>query len=218
MTELLPGLQYAVLETRRVQRGDKLHPDDLLEHHFTQFACSASSRPSSHGKELTDKCDPSAFSRLRSYLSSPVKFAVPLVNMSNVLKEDIPLSGDSEKCSKNLVVKDSNDSKIVSAASKMKGGGDKVLNENKKQPAKKRTFKRRRGGRKGRKKPTQQATLPASPTVEKQVPNKKRKLNGGEEQEQAVSSNRMTLKLASVPNTHRRKRGVCIFRLRFFSW
>lgn len=230
ITELLPGLQYAILETRQMQKGKDLYPDTLVEQHFKQFASlqgknfsvgelkagtSNSFLLSGHGKDIADQTDQLFFSRLQSYISSPVNFSVPLVKMSSLLKEEIPLSSDSEKCGKNVIGKDSValESKTpLLAANNIKSdgsSGNHVLNENKKQPAKKRTFKKggRRGARKGKRKLKHQTASPSSATSENQVASKKRKLIGGD-QEQAVSSNRTTVKLASAPLAHRRKRGL----------
>ncbi|XP_077328016.1 protein TASOR 2 isoform X2 [Lithobates pipiens] len=238
ISELLPGLQYAILETRQMQKGKDLYPDTLVEQHFKQFASlqgknvsvgelkagtsNTLSLFSGHGKDIADKTDQLFFSRLQSYISSPVNFSVPLVKMSSLLKEEIPLSSDSEKCGKNIIGKDSValESKIpLLAAINIKSdgsSGNHVLNENKKQPAKKRTFKKggRRGARKGKRKLKHQTALPSSATSENQVASKKRKLSGGD-QEQAVSSNRTTVKLASAPLAHKRKRGAEVLTAEF---
>ncbi|XP_040199221.1 protein TASOR 2 isoform X3 [Rana temporaria] len=237
ITELLPGLQYAILETRQMQKGKDLYPDTLVEKHFKQFAslqgknfsvgelkAGTSNRflLSGHGKDIADQTDQLFFSRLQSYISSPVNFSVPLVKMSSLLKEEIPLSSDSEKCGKNVIGKDSValESKTpLLAANNIKSdgsSGNHVLNENKKQPAKKRSFKKggRRGARKGKRKLKHQTASPSSATSENQVASKKRKLIGGD-QEQAVSSNRTTVKLASAPLAHRRKRGAEVLTAEF---
>lgn len=238
ITELLPGLQYAILETRQMQKGKDLYPDTLVEQHFKQFASlqgknvsvgelkagtsNTLSLFSGHGKDIADKTDQLFFSRLQSYISSPVNFSVPLVKMSSLLKEEIPLSSDSEKCDKNIIGPFSValEAKIpLLAANNIKSdgsSGNHVLNENKKQPAKKRTFKKggRRGARKGKRKLKHQTTSPSSATSENQVASKKRKLIGGD-QEQAVSSNRTTVKLASAPLAHKRKRGAEVLTAEF---
>ncbi|KAM5172059.1 LOW QUALITY PROTEIN: protein TASOR 2 [Mantella aurantiaca] len=244
ITELLPGLQYAILETRQMPRGKGRYPNALVEEHFKHFSGlprshvgvgevsaepSRPSRLSSGHEDIPDQCDQSVFSCLRSYFSSPVNFSVPVAKMSGLLKEDAPLPSDSEKCGKNLSAKDSAalESKIpLLAANKMKGDGasNGVLNENKKQPAKKRTFKKggRRGPRKGRRKHTHQAAMSAGPASENQVASKKRKLTGEVQPPPptppAVSSNRTTVKLASAPNTHRRKRGAEVLTAEFVNY
>ncbi|XP_018421258.1 PREDICTED: protein FAM208B [Nanorana parkeri] len=237
ITELLPGLQYAILETRQMQKGKTLYPDALVEQHFKQFtslqrksvsigevkaeSSSTSSLSFGHGKDIPDKCDQLVFSRLQSYFSSPINFSVPLLKMSTLLKEDIPVSTDSEKCSKKVIVKDSValESKIpLLATNKIKSdgsSGNNVLNENKKQPPKKRTFKKggRRGARKGKRKHTQKAALSSSAASENQASNKRNVIVG--DQQQAVSSNRTTVKLASAPYTPGRKRGAEVLTAEF---
>lgn len=232
ITELLPGLQYAILETRQMQKDKNIYPDALVEQHFKQFASlqrksvsvgevkaeasSISSFPSGHGKDIPNKCNQLVFSRLQSYFSSPVNFSVPLAKMSTLLKEDIPVSTGSEKCSKKVMVKDTVavESKIpLLATNKIKSdstSGNNVLNENKKQPPRKRIFRRgggRRATRRGKKKHTHQAALSSSAASENQVSSKKRNPVGGDQQ-QPVTSSRTTVKLASAPYTPGRKRGL----------
>ncbi|CAI9549394.1 unnamed protein product, partial [Staurois parvus] len=136
--------------------------------------------------------------------------------------EDIPLPSDSEKGGKNIIGKDSValESKIpFFAANNIKSdssNGNNVLNENKKAAYQEEDLQERwkTGSRKGKRKPTHQTALSSGATSENQVSNKKRKLIGGE-QEQAVSSNRTTVKLASAPCTHNRKRGAEVLTAEF---
>ncbi|XP_072257964.1 protein TASOR 2-like isoform X2 [Pyxicephalus adspersus] len=236
ITELIPGLQYAILETKQIPKCKDLYPDALVEQHFKHFANLQKKNVNfgekkaessdflnlspGHGKDIPDTCDQLAFSCLQSYFSSPINFSVPLVKMSSLLKEDIPVSSDSEKGSKKIIIKESVDSKVpILAANKIKSAsssGKNVLIENKKQPAKKRTIKKGgRRGNKGKRKHTHQPPLPSSATSENQVSNKKRKIIG--DQQQALSSNRTTVKLASAPYSHKRKRGAEVLTAEFIN-
>ncbi|KAM9311769.1 protein TASOR 2 [Gastrophryne carolinensis] len=228
ITNLLPGLQYAISKTRQMQKDKDFKPNAAVELHVKQYAplqrknaktgdiaaesADTSGQSSGYAESTPDKCDHLAFSFLQTYFSSPVNFSVPLVKMSNLLKEDIPKSSNTEGYSKTVIVKDSAALDALLATSKTQSdgiSGKSVLHENRKQSSKKKSL--RWGNRKSKRKHAHQTPPDKS---ESPASSKKTKLQD-EEPQQAVTPSRTTVKLASAPYPQGRKRGAEVLTLQF---
>lgn len=227
ISNLLPGLNYAVIESSKLRRDKALYPGPLVEQYFKKYAVlqmkkdSSSERKSdkteplsvlSHGDDLPKKCSPLAFSCLQLYVSSPVNFSIPLIKMSNILAENASLSSNSDHWGKtvgNLLKQDS--LSLSSKASKSKAArakiqGKRAVREDKEQHSKRSTKRKSVRKKKSKRKPAPRAALTTAETSENKASNKRRRLHS-EGKNQIVSSSKATVKLASASYPQRRKRG-----------
>ncbi|XP_056429192.1 protein TASOR 2 isoform X2 [Hyla sarda] len=234
ISNLLPGLHYAIIESCKLQKDKALYPGPLVEQYFRKYAVLQSKKDSlserkpeqkeplsichSHTDDLPKKCSQLAFSCLQLYVSSPVNFSVPLIKMSNIFAENIALSSNSDQCSKtlgNLIKQDSPSKRQRTTGSKAVSDQlqERPATSQDKQPPKKNTKRKsvKRRGKKGKKKPDQRSTLTTAEAGENQTTNKRRRLvSEGKEQKSEA-----TIKLVSAPYPQRRKRGAEVLTAAF---
>ncbi|XP_069621438.1 protein TASOR 2 isoform X3 [Ranitomeya imitator] len=240
VSNLLPGLHYAIIESSKLQKDKALYPGPLVEQYFKKYAVlqrnknSSSERKSeqceplsalhSPADDLPQKCSPLAFSCLQLYISSPINFSVPVIKMNNILAENAFLSINSDQFGKTVgsLTKQDNLSSPSKRAktSESKADSDRRqakrgVHENKEQS--KKTTKRKsvkRREKQTKKKYVQRATLTTAETSENQTSNKRRRLLS-EGKKQIGSSSEATVKLANVPYSQRRKRGAEVLSAAF---
>ncbi|XP_040270151.1 protein TASOR 2 [Bufo bufo] len=240
ITNLLPGLHYAIIESRKLQKDKALYPGPLVEQYFRKHVVlqskkgsSSERRPeqsvplsvfNSHGDEPPTKCSQLAFSCLQLYVSSPVNFNIPVIRMSNIVAETAALSGNSDQSGKTIgnVIKQDNpsstsklsmpaDSKATSSNPRRK----RAVHEDRQQISK-RGPKRKSAKRKKKSKPksVHRAALSTAETSENQTSNKRKRLLS-EDKKQIGSSSEVLVKLASAPYPQRRKRGAEVLTAAF---
>ncbi|KAM4039537.1 protein TASOR 2 isoform 2-T3 [Anomaloglossus baeobatrachus] len=231
VSNLLPGLHYAIIESSKLQKDKALYPAPLVEQYFKKYAVlqkkkdSSSERRSDQsvplslfyrpGDDLPQKCSPLAFSCLQLYISSPVNFSIPVIKMNNILAENALISSNADqvgKTSGSLLKQEklsspskTAESKSGSARRKGKPGVREDKEQQSKKATKRKTVKRREKKRK--KKSDKRAALTTADTSENQASNKRRRLLS-EGKKQIGSSSEATVKLAHVPYAQRRKRGA----------
>ncbi|XP_063782856.1 protein TASOR 2 isoform X2 [Pseudophryne corroboree] len=239
ISNLLPGLQYAYMETSQMRKNKNIYPDTLMERFFRKYAflqresqsppevvIEQSDSPSlfhGHESDITEKCGQLAYARLQFYFSSPVNFSVTLKKVSTLLSETA-VSSNSDKYAKSgghLVGHDpvASEAKLPLAVEAKVGSesphGSNALQSIAKS-SKKTPLKRsgRRRGKRGKRKLVHQTAPSSTETGENQTSNKRRKLLS-EDQKQVGSSSKTTVKLTIDPYPQRRKRGAEILTAAF---
>ncbi|XP_073445169.1 protein TASOR 2 isoform X2 [Dendrobates tinctorius] len=240
VSNLLPGLHYAIIESCKLQKDKPLYPAPLVEQYFKKYAVlqrdedSSSERKSEQCEPLSafhrpaddfpQKCSPLAFSCLQLYISSPINFSVPVIKMNNILAENSFISSNSDQLGKtagSLIKQDNLSSASMRAkTAEPKAGSDRQkrirgVRENKEQS--KKTTKRKsvkRREKKSKNKSVQRATLTTAETGENRSSNKRRRLLS-EGKKPIGSSSEATVKLANVPYPQRRKRGAEVLSAAF---
>ncbi|XP_069835105.1 protein TASOR 2 isoform X3 [Dendropsophus ebraccatus] len=238
ISNLLPGFQYAIIESSKFQKDKAIYPGPLVEQFFNKYAVLQKKRDSSserkterseplsvcysYGDDLPKKCSELAFSCLQLYVSSPVNFSVSLIKMSNLLAEHSAPPSNSDQCDKTIekVKKQSSPSKLSTTAG-LKAGSDRpqgrhAVREDKEQHSKRNTKKKivKRGEKKSKRKSSRRSALSTAETGENQASNKRRRLFS-DSKKQIVSSSEATIKLASAPYSQRRKRGAEVLTAAF---
>ncbi|XP_073508572.1 protein TASOR 2 isoform X2 [Phyllobates terribilis] len=238
VSNLLPGLHYAIIEANKLQKDKALYPAPLVEQYFRKYAVlpgkkdSSSERKSEQSAplsalhspvdDLPQKCSPLAFSCLKLYISSPLQFSVSVIKMNNILAENAFISSNADQFGKtagSLIKQDNRSSPSKTAESKAGSGrrkGKRGVHENKEQHSKKTTKRRsvKRREKKSKKKSVKQAALTTAETGENQTSNKRRRLLS-EGKKPIASSSEATVKLAHVPYPQRRKRGAEVLSAAF---
>ncbi|XP_077120584.1 protein TASOR 2 isoform X2 [Ranitomeya variabilis] len=190
VSNLLPGLHYAIIESSKLQKDKALYPGPLVEQYFKKYAVlqrnknSSSERKSeqcellsalhSPADDLPQKCSQLAFSCLQLYISSPINFSVPVIKMNNILAENAFLSSNSDQFGKTAgsLIKQDNLSSPSKRAKTAESKADsdrrqakRGVHENKEQS--KKTTKRKsvkRREKQSKKKSVQRATLTTAET------------------------------------------------------
>ncbi|XP_075713608.1 protein TASOR 2 isoform X2 [Rhinoderma darwinii] len=229
ISNLLPGLHYALIESSKLQKDKALYPGPLVEQYFRKYAVFQSQKGSSPedkaeqseplslfyspSNDLPEKFSPLAFTCLQLYISSPINFNVPLIKMSNVFTENASLSSNSDRCSKTVGnVKPDFQSKLSMTAA-LKTASDKLqgnhaVHDDKEQHSKR--SKKRKGKRrekKSKRKSVHRAALSSAETEENRATSKRRRLLS-EGKKQIGASSEVTVKLASAPYSQSRNRGA----------
>ncbi|XP_075064670.1 protein TASOR 2 isoform X3 [Mixophyes fleayi] len=220
ISNLLPGLQYAIVETSHMRKNKNIFPDSLVERYFKRYAILQKKRESSsdvkaeesgipfpftsHENDVPEKCGQLAFSRLQFYFSSPVNFSIPLIKVSTLLTETTISSDKSSKNGGTLVGHDAEASATkLSLAVEAKAGsenphGNHALHGSIAKSSKKIALKKggKRRAKKGKRKLTHKAAPVSTETRENQASIKRRKILS-EDQKQVGSSSKGTVQVGS---------------------
>ncbi|OCT87207.1 protein TASOR 2 isoform X2 [Xenopus laevis] len=223
---LLPGLQYAILETNRSCKGKDLYPKELIKQYLKTFSQQKNMESTSKRKAdlanttytLSGKCSQLDFSRLSSYISNPVNFSVPLQKASKLLAEEPANSNNDNLNNKDFKISDCETNVAFSSESKFK-------TENKNPPNGKqesKTFNAKDSNpikeEKARVNIDEETHLPQSQAppiqrTEKSYTNKNHFHPSGEHKH-VSSASTTTVKLAST-GINRRKRGAEVLTAEF---
>uniref|UniRef100_A0A6I8QBK1 Transcription activation suppressor family member 2 n=1 Tax=Xenopus tropicalis TaxID=8364 RepID=A0A6I8QBK1_XENTR len=226
VTPLLPGLQYAIMETNRSCKGKELYPEELIQQYLKAFAHQKKMENPSKTKAdlanttytLSRKCSQLDLSRLSSYISNPVNFSVPLQKASNILAEE-PANYDNNDNlnNKDLKIPDCKTNMDFSSKSKSK-------TENKNPPNEKqenKTFPKSSNpvtDEKNRVRKDDEIHLPqsqASPVERTEKPyTSKYNVHFSRERKHVSSASTTTVKLA-IADINRRKRGAEVLTAEF---
>ncbi|KAM4676678.1 protein TASOR 2 isoform 2-T2 [Discoglossus pictus] len=235
VTALLPGLQYAIMETHRSLKEKELCPD-ALEKCFQKFAIlqkKKDSSPEDKGalpiltevphddseNRIPEKCSQMAFERLQSYISAPVNYCVPVVKASKLLAGEPPCSAEVSNSGEELTsalqskLSLEDGSKVLLQIAITDGSNEKeLLQENAKPTPKPVTTGK--GPKKRMKRGKRRRMLTAVKAVKQYQKKREMMINSGDHI-QPFPENRTTLKLASVQCSQGRKRGAEVLTAEF---